>query len=269
MRLRLSVLTFYAVTITLVVAGVVVAIAPLVLTALLALSSGPLLHLPIPGYTLSNYEEVIDYPGYVRSIVTSLVLAFAVVIVSAVIGTATALGLRNSTGKPGALMWALILSPIVFPSLAFGLALFEITVVLDVSSGVKAIFVGHVILAVPFVARTVAAGLDHLPPEMEKAARTLGAHGWYLARRITLPLVKASIFSASVFAFWISFDNFTISYFLASPEERPVPIQLLIMASTVVDPSLAAGATLLLVVSVPVILAVRPIFSVRRIREMW
>jgi putative spermidine/putrescine transport system permease protein len=252
-----------------VLIGIAIMVIPLAMTIILAASSGPLLTFPIPGLSVMPYVNVLGYPGYVEAVVRSVGLAMAIVVMAGVIGTVTAIAGRSLTGRSARVFQTAVLAPVVFPSLALGLALFEWFAVIKLRAGLLPLFLGHLVLATPFVIRTVLAGLDHLDPELEKAARSLGARRWYALRRVTLPLLMPSLLSASVFAFWISFDNFTISFFFGSPTTRLVPIQLLVMASAVVDPRLAAGATLLLVVSVPLVLLLRRLSSVQMMRNMW
>lgn len=267
-RRRLDRLTFGLILGISVIIGTAIMIVPLVMTILLAASSGPLLTFPIPGLSIAPYLNVLRYPGYLDAVVRSVLLGMSVVIIAGVIGTLAAVASRSLPARAGRAFQAAVLAPVVFPSLALGLALFEWFAVLNLRAGIVPLFLGHLVLATPFVIRTVVAGLEHLDPEIEKAARSLGAGRWYTLRKVTLPLLTPSLLSASVFAFWISFDNFTISFFFGSPSTRTIPIQLLVMSSTVVDPRLAAGATLLLVVSVPLIILLRSLPSVQVVRGL-
>jgi putative spermidine/putrescine transport system permease protein len=268
-RVRRRQLVFTAVMFGAVALGIGIMMVPLAMTVVLAASSGRLLTLPIPGLSIRPYLDVLRYPGYLDAVARSLVLATVVVVVAGVVGTVTAVAGRGLTGRAGRAFQIAVLAPVVFPSLALGLALFEWFAVVRLRAGPLPLLLGHLVLATPFVIRTVIAGLEQLDPDMEKAARSLGGRRGYTFRRITLPLLLPSVLSASVFAFWISFDNFTISFFFGSPTTRTIPIQLLVMASSVVDPRLAAGATLLLVISLPLVLLLRVLPSPQIMRTMW
>jgi len=258
-----------ALLLVVVVIGLAIIVIPLLMTVALAFSAGPVLSLPIPAFTLARYQQVLQYHGYVDALMRSILLALAVVLGAGSLGALTAIAAHYSRGRFAVLLQLIILSPIVLPSLAFGLALFEWFAVFHLHAGLLPLFLGHVVLATPFVTRTVLAGLEHLDPDLEKAARTLGARQVYALRRVTLPLITPALLSASIFAFWISFDNFTVSYFFDSPDTRTVPIQLLVMTGTVVDPRLAAGATLLLLVSLPLFVVLRSLLSIQTIRDLW
>ena len=59
--------------------------------------------------------------------------------------------------------------------------------------GVVAILVAHVAFNLAVVVRTVGALWEHLPPDLEAAAATLGASPWRASREITLPLLRPAI----------------------------------------------------------------------------
>lgn len=76
---------------------------------------------------------------------------------------------------------------------------------------VAGLFLGHVVVCLPFVFLQVTAALYNLSPALEEAARSLGAVPATAFRRITLPLIKPGVINGALFAFIISFDNVSIS----------------------------------------------------------
>ncbi|MPZ53373.1 MAG: ABC transporter permease subunit [Acidimicrobiia bacterium] len=238
------------------VLGVAILIVPLVATLLLAVSGGHTLSFPIESVTLEPFSGAIEYPGYLDALKLSVALGLGTVAVGLLLGIAGAFGVRGLGKSAGPLQLLLVL-PVVLPSLAYGLGLFTVASDVlranDIGSWLILLF-GHVVLAIPFTTRTLSAGIEQLDVSVEKAAKSLGAGGWYRFRRVLLPMLIPSIAAGGLFAFWVSFDNFTISYFFDQPGTRTIPVQLLVMSQTVVDPRLAAGATLLLLVTVPIVL---------------
>jgi molybdate transport system permease protein len=53
-------------------------------------------------------------------------------------------------------------------------------------------------VAMPFLVIAVEAGLRSLDPRYEEAARALGAKGWMVFARVTLPMLRPAIFSGAV-----------------------------------------------------------------------
>ncbi len=83
-----------------------------------------------------------------------------------------------------------------------------------IGRGLHAILLGHVALALPYVIVVVSARLQTFAPELEEAARSLGANQWQVTMRVTLPWIMPGVIAGALFAFAVSFDQFVVSYFL-------------------------------------------------------
>jgi putative spermidine/putrescine transport system permease protein len=106
--------------------------------------------------------------------------------------------------------------------------------------------IGHTVIAVPYVVITVMAVLKSYDPRLDQAAATLGARPSVTMRRITLPLIRAGIISAAIFAFIISFDELTIALFTTGGLTETLPKQMWDDAVMKVSPALAVVSTLML-----------------------
>jgi len=76
----------------------------------------------------------------------------------------------------------------------------------------------YALLALPFVAKSVAAGLDAVPPNWVQAARTLGASPWRAFWRVTLPTIRPSLKRGVAFAAATMLGEFAATLFLSRPE---------------------------------------------------
>jgi thiamine transport system permease protein len=76
----------------------------------------------------------------------------------------------------------------------------------------------YALLAYPFVAKSVAAGLDAIPPSLSAAAQTLGASPWRGFWRITFPLLLPALRSGVAFAAATAVGEFAVTLFLSRPE---------------------------------------------------
>jgi len=71
----------------------------------------------------------------------------------------------------------------------------------------------------PYAMRAVTAGLQQTPVALEEAARNLGAGAWLTLRRITLPLLGASLVVGGLLAFSFSMLEVSDSLLLAQREQ--------------------------------------------------
>ncbi len=105
---------------------------------------------------------------------------------------------------------------------------------------------GHTVLAIPYVVITVMAIIKNYHQRLDQAAWTLGANKLKTLYYITLPLLRAGLIAAFMFAFIISFDELTIALFVTGGEVTTLPKQMWDDSLMRVSPTLAAMATLLL-----------------------
>jgi ABC-type Fe3+ transport system permease subunit len=76
----------------------------------------------------------------------------------------------------------------------------------------------YALLAYPFVATSLAAGLDGMPAHYLAAACTLGASPWRAFWRITWPLLQPALRRGMAFAAATAVGEFAVTLFLSRPE---------------------------------------------------
>jgi spermidine/putrescine transport system permease protein len=101
-----------------------------------------------------------------------------------------------------------------------------------------------------YVALVVGTRLHDLDPNLEEAARDLGANAWQTFYRVTLPLIWPGVLGGALLAFTLSFDDFVIAFFVTGPGSSTLPIEIYSMVKRGVTPEINALATLILAVSV-------------------
>lgn len=130
---------------------------------------------------------------------------------------ATALGLSHAlAARRSLLLRTLVFLPFVVSPVmvAFGLLLLYPT--WTASFGL--LVCAYALLAYPFVAKSIAAGLDSMPPHLAQAARSLGATPWHVFRRVTLPLLRPALRRGMAFAAATAVGEFAITLFMSRPE---------------------------------------------------
>jgi spermidine/putrescine transport system permease protein len=115
----------------------------------------------------------------------------------------------------------------------------------DVVPDLKSVTLGHIIYVIPFVVIIVVARLRTLDPEIELAARDLGAGGLETIRRITLPIMLPAMIGAGAIAFAFSFDELLITTF-TSGLEPTLPMYVVSRLRRTIDPSVNAVAFVML-----------------------
>jgi putative spermidine/putrescine transport system permease protein len=231
-------------------------LAPILITAAVSFNGSQRSVFPPQGFSLRWWEEAIS-ARWVEPMGFSLQLAMLTALFCALIGTPLAFALvrRNFRGKP--LLEALVLGPLILPTLVTGIALLQFlhAVGLGALVGFWGLLIGHVVISLPFIVRTVAISLRGMPPSLEAAAASLGAPPLRVLREVTLPVVSGGVFAGAAFAFVHSFTDVNLSLFLASPGERPVTVAILAFLEFGFAPTLAAVSMISLVIPLLVVAA--------------
>lgn len=173
-------------------------VAPLAAIAVRALGAGPawsVLGEPETWLALGNSARF-----------TALALAGA-----CVFGLAHGLFLRGSAPARALSFVPYAVSPVC---VAFGLLL----AYPSLSADLRMLIAAYALLAYPFVARSLGAALDSLPPHWTQAARTLGATPWRAFWRVTLPCVAPALGRGLAFAAATALGEFAVTLFLSRPE---------------------------------------------------
>ena len=119
---------------------------------------------------------------------------------------------------------------------------------MDIVGTLPGLVGAHILLTIPWTVRVVTAGLQGLDRSVEEAAANLGARPWTVFMRVTLPMMRPAIVAASMFSFIQSFENLELTLLLVGPGMSTLPIAMLNYLEFQIDPTLAAVATIQIVV---------------------
>lgn len=210
---------------------------------------------PPKGFSWQWYEAVVTSELWVSAAARSLIIAVLAASCGTLIGVPAAffMARQNFAGK-GALL-AFILAPIIIPNIIVAVSLFYLFSKLGLVGTMTGMVIGHTVLTIPYIVITVMSILKTYDVRLDQAAWTLGANKLKTLTRITLPIIRAGIIAAFMFAFIISFDELTIALFITGGEVTTLPKLMWDGALLKVSPALAAVASLLLLFMTAIILA--------------
>ena len=222
---------------------------PVVVIALASFSRTSYVTVPPKGLTLAWFAKVLGDAEYVHAIVFSLLLALIATAGSVGAGVAASYALirRRVAGTAG--VAALLNAPLVFPGVVVGVALLQFYAMVHLNGTLLGLALAHMVITVPYVVRAVTASLQGIDPEIEHAARVLGASGPVAFFTVTLPLIRPGVVAGALFSFIVSFDNVPVSIFLLGAGQMTLPVKIFTAIEYGVDPSIAAISTMLIVLT--------------------
>jgi putative spermidine/putrescine transport system permease protein len=227
----------------------IVIYAPVVMVVVISFFSQEIVSFPPPALTWHWYANAWDKPEFLRGLIASLEIALLAAAVGVPIGTVAALAIVRG-GFPGrGAISTLLLAPLAVPGVVAGSGLYMLYVLAedvldrDIKATTQGLVAAHILLAIPWTVRLVVASLQGLDRSAEEAAANLGANPFMVFYRITLPMMRPGIVAASMFSFIQSFENLDLSLLLVGPGRITLPVAMLNYLEFRIDPTLAAVAT--------------------------
>lgn len=177
------------------------------------------------GFTTKWYTGMFDNPAIKNALMNSLIVASVTVVFATIAGTFTAYGLYKYKFHGKKILRMTILFPLVIPYVVTaGAMLVFFTRVLHLKLGYLSIIISHISFSFPLAVFVVLGRMQRVNWSLEEAALTLGANRFTVWRTITIPLLKPSVIASAVLIFPWSFNDFTITYFVAGLGTSTLPI---------------------------------------------
>lgn len=176
-------------------------------------------------WTFGHYRDALDHSFTVPSIANSLRYAGFASLVDVVLGVAAA-WIVVRTRLPGRKnLDSLLMAPLAVPGIVLAFGYLAMTrpgewfQFLDPSVDPTLLLViAYSIRRLPYVVRSVIAGLEQASESLEEAGRNLGATPGRVLRRITLPLVSANLLAGMILAFCFAMLEVSDSLMLAQKQ---------------------------------------------------
>jgi spermidine/putrescine transport system permease protein len=202
-----------------------------------------------------------------KSIVTSMVVAGAVTVLSVLVGTANAFLLERVDFRGKSALSLLMLAPLVIPGVILGISILAFAsrlaqfaddtfgLELDfLRPGLPLVVLGQFSYIVSIATLTIAARLKRFDATLEDAAFNLGASRTAVLWTVTLPYLKPALIGAAAISFLMSFENFNTTLMLVG-SDPPLTIMMYGRMREGASPVLNAVSLLLMVASAAIALS--------------
>ena len=143
----------------------------------------------------------------------TILVALAVVAIAVPIGTAAAILINSISGRVRAILYGLMVAPILIPGVVIGISTLLFWNQLSIGSGLHLSVLGQVSYIASFVMLLVLARLQSFDAGLEEAALDLGASHGHVMRRILLPHLYPAIGAGAAISFFQSIENFNVTLF--------------------------------------------------------
>lgn len=240
-------------------------LAPLAMVALVSFTDKGYISMPFDGASWRWYRAIVENDDFIgafyRSLGVGAIAATCATLLALPAGLAIAW--HRFTGREAIL--GLLLSPLMVPHVVLGIALLRFLSELGASGSMWGLTAAHTVLVLPYVLRLVVAAATGFDRTVAQAAASLGASGWAVFWRIELPLILPGVAGGWLIAFINSFDELTMSIFVASPGTQTLPVKMYNHIANTIDPLLASISTALIVLTLILMVVLDRFYGLDRV----
>jgi ABC-type spermidine/putrescine transport system permease subunit II len=221
---------------------------PTLLVLPMGFTTSRFLEFPPPGYGLHWMSVYFGSPVWVGATLRSFAVAAATSILATLLAGTAAIAVSRSRGAWGRIVFTAFLGPMIVPAIVTAISLFYLFAHMSLVATDLGLVIGHTVMALPMTFVALIAVLKGYDWRLDQAAATLGANRLKTARHVTIPVIKAGLFAAMLFAFISSFEELTVAIFVSGGLKTTLPKQMWDDVLLAVNPTLAAASVVVLLV---------------------
>ncbi|MGA0614271.1 ABC transporter permease [Paracoccus sp. KR1-242] len=244
---------------------VIFMIAPIVVVCLVAFTPEGFLSLPTNGFSLRWFREIANYPEFTRAFLTSLKLGTLSSTIAVAIAVPAALAIARYKFPGRGALSALFMSPLMIPHVVLGIAFLRFFSIGGLQGTMTVLVISHVAVVFPFALRLTLAATTGMDRSLEMAALSMGASTWTMFRRVTLPLILPGVISGWALSFIQSFDEVTMTVFLAAPGTETLPVRMFLYVQDNIDPLVTSVSAVVIALTMAVLILLDRIYGLEAI----
>ena len=194
--------------------------------------------------TLDNFRSVFEQPTLVRGIVNTVLIGVIGGALAVACYTAVALATHRINDGWSRFVDYLVLVPRAVPGLLAGLAFLWVFLFIPplapLRSTVISVWLAYSVVWLAYGMRLVSGALLQVGPELEEAARSVGARRSHVTRDVTLPLVCHSLLASWLLVFMIFEREYATGVYLLGPGTEVIGALLVSLWATGAADTVAA-----------------------------
>lgn len=244
---------------------VVFMLAPLVVVVWVSFTPASILSLPTTEFSLRWFWAILEDRQFTGAFGRSLLLGLIASSFAVLLAVPAAFALHRFNFRGRGFLVGFFLSPLVIPHVVLGVAFLRFFSQAGLSGSFFALSGAHVLIIFPYALRLVLAAMASMNPLLERAAYSLGASHTDVVRRVLLPAILPGIAGGWIISFIQSFDEVTMTVFIASPSQITLPVRMYHYIEESIDPLVASVSTVVIVGTFILMLVVDRIYGIDRL----
>ena len=247
----------------LTIAAYVFLLGPMVVMVGASFTTAKALKFPPEGFTLAWYANSLKLSSFADGFRVSLSVSLLGTVIAMLIGVPAAYAMNRYQYPGKQLLGNIFISPTIIPAIVLGFALLKSFVPRVGGSIYTGLLIGYALIALPYVIRTTSSALSNFDFAIEEAAISLGAN-WAKAFVLSVvPNIRSGLMSAFILAFINAFNDVSIGVFVSGPGVLTLPMAMLGYAETRMDPTIAAMAVMLMLMTMALMFIAEKLLGVK------
>lgn len=248
-----------------VIAMVVFMLAPVLVIVAVAFTPGEFVTFPPQGLSLRWFHHVLADSSLMGALYNSFRLGVCATLLASVLAAPAALALIRYEPPGARLIQTFLLSPLSLPTIVLAIGLLFLNARIGIGNAFVALVIGHAVVVMPYVMRTVFAVYTDCNPDLERAAGVLGAGPWRTFWHVTLPLIRPGLVAGAILAFLMSFDEVSVALLISDTDTATLPVTILGYLVYNHDPAVAAISTIQIAIAMAILAVMERYFGVRKL----
>jgi putative spermidine/putrescine transport system permease protein len=244
---------------------VIFMLAPIVVVVWVAFTPEGFLSFPTTRWSLRWFYAIARYPEFVSAFWQSLGLGALSSALAIAFSVPAALAIARYRFRGREAMTTLFMSPLMIPSVVLGIAFLRFFTEVGLGGTFTGLVLSHIVIVMPYALRLTLASAVGLDRAIEHAAVSLGASELTVLRRIILPLVVPGLVSGWALAFINSFDEVTMTVFIAGPRTETLPVRMFLYIQDNIDPLVTSVSACVIAVTVAALVALDRAYGLERL----
>lgn len=222
-------------------------VAPLLIIVLVSFSDKGYISMPFDGASWRWYKAIWEAPELINAFWLSVWLGLGAATIATIVAVPAAIAIAKYRFVGREVLTSILLSPLMIPHVVLGVAFLRFFSVAGISGSFVGLLLVHALIVTPYSLRLTLAAVIGLDRDAELAARSLGASKYVSFRKVLFPLILPGVAGGWVLAFIQSFDEVTMTIFVATPGTTTLPVALYERIAMMTDPVTTSVSTVIIV----------------------
>lgn len=206
------------------------------------------------GFSLKWYKELFADERIIRSVITTIIVAFSSAIISTVFGTFASIGIFYMKKIPKNIILNITNLPILNADIITGVSLLLLYNIIGIPLGYVSLILAHISFNLPYVILSIMPKLKQMDNNLYEAALDLGSTPMNALIKVVIPQIMPGIVSGFLLALTMSMDDFVISLFTSGAVVSTLSLEIYSMTKRGITPEINALSTIIFLIVLTVLI---------------